>query len=89
MFLEKGKKGLHRVIFGRTLLIVLSFLVQFGLFFLLFSLLSQYTAVTLWLYILFIVIIELLIVNKQSNPAMKISWILVTMVVPIVGGMLF
>lgn len=89
LFLEKGKKGLHRVIFGRTLLIVLSFLVQFGLFFLLFSLLSQYMAVTLWLYILFIVIIELLIVNKQSNPAMKISWILVTMVVPIVGGMLF
>ena len=37
LFLEKGKKGLHRVIFGRTLLIVLSFLVQFGLFFLLFS----------------------------------------------------
>lgn len=89
LFLEKGKKGLHRVIFGRTLMILVSFLIQFGLFFLLFSLLSQYMAVTLWVYIVFIVVIELLIVNKQSNPAMKVSWILVTMVFPVVGGMLF
>lgn len=89
LFLEKGKKGLHRVIFGRTLMILVSFLVQFGLFFLLFTRLSQYLAVTFWVYILFIVVIELIIVNKQSNPAMKVSWILVTMIVPVVGGMLF
>ena len=89
IFLEKGKKGLHRVIFGRTLLILLSFLLQFGLFFLLFNFLSKYLTVTLGAYILFIVIIELIIINREGNPAMKISWIVITLVFPAVGGMLY
>lgn len=89
LFLEKGKKGLHRVIFGRTFMILLSFLVQFALFFFLFSFLSQYLTFTFGLYILFVAVIELIIVNKQNNPAMKVSWILVTMIFPAVGGMLF
>ncbi|MDO5411635.1 MAG: cardiolipin synthase [Lachnospiraceae bacterium] len=89
LFLEKGKKGLHRVIFGRTLLILLSFLIQFGVFFVIFTLLSQYLTVTVGAYVLFIAVIQLIIVNNESNPAMKVSWIVVIMVVPVVGGMLY
>lgn len=89
LFLEKGKKGLHRVIFGRTLLILLSFLIQFILFILLFSFLSQYLIVTVGAYVLFIAILELIIINKPGNPAMKLCWIMVTTVFPVVGGMLF
>lgn len=89
LILEKGKKGLHRVIFGRSLLIVLSFLIQFGLFFLLFVFLSQHLIVTIGAYVLCIAILELIIINKEGNPATKISWIVVTTVVPVVGGMLY
>lgn len=89
IFLEKGKKGLHRVIFGRTLLILLSFGVQFGLFFLLFQFLSQYLTVTLGAYILVLAAIELFIINREGNPAMKISWILITLLFPAVGGVLY
>ena len=36
LLLEKSKKSLHRLIFGRTLLIVTSFFIQFLLLFFLF-----------------------------------------------------
>lgn len=89
LFLEKSKKGLHRVVFGRTLLILISFALQFGLFFVLFSFLSNHVVSTLGAYLVAIVAIDLVIVNKESNPAFKICWMVVSTVLPVVGGMLY
>lgn len=89
LLLEKGKSGLHRVIFGRTLLILLSFCGQFALLFLLFEYFRQYFLATVAGYFVFVALIELIIINKESNPSIKVSWCIVIALVPVVGGLLY
>lgn len=89
LLLEKSKKSLHRLIFGRTLLIVTSFFIQFLLLFFLFYKFNSHIVTSISSYLFVTLILELIIINKEGNPSMKISWIVITLFLPVVGSMLY
>ena len=89
LLLQKGKRGILNVIFGRTMLIVLMLAAQIALLVLLFSSLRSWMP---YYYSLILVLYGALIlhlVNKPTEPTTKITWILLVVLVPAVGVALY
>ena len=86
--LEKSKRGVLNVLFGRTMLIVVLLVVQIFLLFRVFNSLRYVRYVYIGLQVLYVALI-LRLVNKDSNPAIKISWILLVVLAPPVGIFLY
>ena len=81
LLLNKGKRGVFRLVFGRTTIVVLLLAAQFLLLFISFYHLRDYT-----FYggsMLLALIVALVVVNRPANPAAKITWILLIMLFPI------
>jgi len=86
--LEKGKRGLLRVIFGRIGIIISLLMLQIILFALLVKWLDGVTEV--WFgsaAISLIVIIKL--INDNENPTAKLTWVMLIMLVPLFGVLLY
>ena len=89
LLLEKGKRGVLNVLFGRTMLIVLMLVVQILLLVLAFQSLQKYLAT---FYVLQAVLyggLIIYLVNKTSNAQIKISWILIMVLLPALGVALY
>lgn len=86
---EKGKKGVIRMIFSRfgvvLLLLVIQVLFLFGLFIKFRQLAPHY----LWLATLFYVIMIVVLVNSDHDATSKITWLIVMVIFPIFGGLLY
>jgi len=81
LLLNKGKRGFFRLIFGRTTVVVLLLAVQVVLLFAGFYHLRDYTY-----YggsVLVGLIVALMVVNRKGSPAVKITWIILIMLVPV------
>lgn len=86
--LEKSKRGVLNVLFGRTMVIVVLLLVQIFLLYRVFNSLRYVKYVYAALQVLYAALI-LRLVNKDSNPSIKISWILLVVLAPPVGFFLY
>ena len=78
-----------RFLFSRLAMTVMLILFQFALLLTLVLVLSQ---LGLWIYyamILLSVIIVVYIIAKRDNPAFKLVWVVIIMLVPIVGGLFY
>ena len=82
LLLERGKRGALNVVFGRTMLIVLLIIAQIMLLFLAFRQFSSYTPYLYGALMVFDGAVIINMVNKATNPAIKITWILLMVVVP-------
>lgn len=89
VLLRKGRRGALRLIFGRTTLIVLMFLVQILLLLYIVEAFSKYVPFFFGGYVAFGLCITLIIINKTGNPEMKLSWAVVTLLLPVLGGVLY
>lgn len=80
LLLHKGRQGVFHLIFGRTGVIILLLLVQLGLYLAAFRWLQE-------LYygpaILLSLIVALVEIGRRGNPSVKLSWVLLTMAVPV------
>lgn len=87
--LEKGKKGVIRMIFSRfgiiLLLLVIQVLFLFGLFFKFRQLAPHYLGVATLFYLVMIVVL----VNSDHDASAKITWLIVMMVFPVFGALLY
>ncbi len=86
--LEKSKRGVLNVLFGRTMLILVLLAVQVLLLWRVFTSLQYVKYIYAALQVLYVVLI-LHLVNKSSNPAIKITWILLVVLAPPVGVFLY
>ena len=87
--LKKGKRGVLNLIYGRTLLVVLTLALQIGLLVLAFDTLETSMP---YFYILLLAVYAgtiLHLVNKRSEPYSKITWILLVVLAPTVGLTLY
>ena len=89
LLLERGKRGALNVVFGRTMLIVLLIIAQIMLLFLAFRQFSSYTPYLYGALMVFDGAVIINMVNKATNPAIKITWILLMVVVPPLGVFLY
>ena len=87
--LKKGKRGMIRVIFGRTGLVLLLFCLQAGL---LFSVFRWFVGLVPHLFggaILFTAIMVVYLLNSEMDNSAKITWLVVIALVPVLGVVLF
>ena len=89
ILLEKGRRGVLRLVFGRTTLILLMFLVQIMLLLGIVEAFSKHVPFFFGGYVAFGLCITLIIINKAGNPEMKLSWAVVTLLLPVLGGVLY
>ena len=81
LLLNKGKRGLFRLIFGRTTVIILLLALQLLLLFVGFWKLNG--SIVYSTSALLGLAVTLAIVNKPENPAIKITWIVLIMLAPV------
>ena len=87
--LEKGKRGLLNVLFGRTTVILLMLLIQIGMIMAVYHWLEQYVT---YFYIISIAValcVCLHILNKAGDPTVKLTWMIIVMAMPVFGGALY
>lgn len=87
--LKRGQKGIVHALFSRfgilLLLLMLQILILFSFFVKFQQFLPQYAG----LNALFSVILMLYLINSDINPTAKITWLIICMIMPIVGLLLF
>lgn len=87
LLLNKGKRGLFHLAFGRTTVIIVLLVLQVALLFFGFFRLGKY------IYyggsMLLSLVVALMVVNKPGNPAGKITWILLIMLFPVFAALFY
>ena len=86
---EKSKRGILHVLFGRTMLILVLFVLQFFLLYMAFRSMRRFIPYIYGVLMVFYGTIIIRLVNKSSDPASKITWILLIVLLPPVGVTLY
>lgn len=84
-----AKKGLFRIVFSRTGIILLLILVQLGLFLRIPYYLGDYIRYMYGVLLVLEVIVIIYIINTEGNPAFKMTWMLSVIVFPVVGTIFY
>ena len=87
--LKKGHKGLLHIVFSRIGLILLLLVLQVLLVGVAFYKFGEYLP---WFYALVLVlggVMVLYLLNNRMDPSVKVTWLIVFMLMPIVGVLLF
>lgn len=87
--LEKGKRGALNILFGKSTLVVLLILVQVVYFIWTFTRLRNYLPVVFSTSIVVIAISLIYLGRTTASPEVKLSWIAVVIMFPIVGAVIY
>ena len=87
--LKKGRRGLLRALFSRAGMIALLILLQIGIVVLLFSFLRDYLPHFVTLNAVFSTLIGVYLLNSPGDNSSKITWLLVIILVPTFGALLY
>ena len=84
-----AKKGLFRVVFSRTGIILLLILIQMGIFVATTFYLEAYMTYIYGAMLILSVVVLIYIINAEGNPAFKMTWILFVIAFPVIGTIFF
>jgi len=87
LLLNKGKRGLLRVVFGRTMLLIVLMLLQVWLLGAAFLRMGEYYFGSVAVISLAVSLV--VVSRRRENPASKITWILLIMALPALGVPLY
>ncbi len=87
--LKKGQKGLVRAVFSRLGLFVLLLVVQVVFLFSIFFRFAEFLPHILGGTIIFSAVMVLYLLNRPIDPTAKITWLIVIMLLPVFGALLF
>lgn len=82
---KKAKKGILSLVFSRVSVLVILLLIQIGIFAATITQLSDYATYIHGIFLVLEVVSVIYIINSKSNPAFKITWILLIFVLPFFG----
>ncbi len=82
-------KKLFRIIFSRTAIIVLLLLLQIGVLIFTFGYLSEYTNYAYLIFTVLSGVVMICILNRNENPAFKLTWMILVLVIPIFGVLMY
>ena len=86
---QKKLKGLTKVLFSRTAIIVLLMLLQIGLIIAAFDWMKEKSVYFYGFFLGLTVITVIAIINERSNPMIKLAWIVPVLVLPIFGVLFY
>ena len=87
--LEKGKRGIFRIVFSWTTLMILILLAEFATVFLALEFLSRYIPYLFGGIYLFTGGVVVHILNSDDDPTIKLSWIIVVLLLPGFGSLFY
>ena len=87
--LKKGQKGIIHAMFSRLGLIILLLVIQGLVLFGVFIWFSQFLPHIIGGVALYSIIMVLYILNSRMDPTAKITWLVIMMILPVFGAMLF
>ena len=87
--LEKGRSGILHVIFGRSAVVLVLILIQLILMFLVFDYFRKSVPYFFGGHLIIALALVFIVLNRPSNPAMQLSWVVIIMISPIVGGLFY
>ena len=83
--MKKAKKGILSLIFSRAMVLAVLVLVQLGIFAATITYLQEYATYINATFLLVEIVTVIYIINSKSNPAFKITWILLIFLLPFLG----
>ena len=86
---KKGKRGIHHIIFGRTMLVILLLLCNFFLFFSFLLGLFENLPAFFGSTVAFTAVMLIYVLNTEDSPSVKLSWCILIAIVPLLGGLLY
>lgn len=86
---QKGKRGLLHFLFGRTSVIMIPLLVQVVLLFWVIDYFNRVVPYFFGGHLLIGLVVSLWIINQPDNPTIKLSWVVLLMFSPVIGGLLY
>ena len=86
---EKGKKGLFKIIFSRTAILILLLIIQVIILVETSLWLNDYSGYIYTTFTLISAIIVIYIINRQENPMYKLAWVVPILGFPFFGAMLY
>lgn len=87
--LTKSKQGLLKIVFSRTMLLMLLLLVNFFVFFLFAVRILQGLPVLFGGLTVFTAIVMIYILNTRSDPSIKLSWCVFIALLPLPGAIMY
>ena len=88
-FAQKGKRSLLRIIFGRTMLILLLLGINFGIVFYFLFGLAKDLPILFGSVEAFTAALLVHVISTRDNPSIKLSWAFVISTVPLLGAVLY
>lgn len=86
---EKGRRGILRMVFGRTGIVILLLLLQVLVLFAVFQFLKNLIPYVFGTLLVFTIIMVVYVINTEHNATVKMSWIILIMLLPGFGGILY
>ena len=86
---EKGIKSIKTVIFGRTLIVIGAFLIQFALLISCFLWMREYSLMVYTGFSILGMAVILHIFNSRGNPDLKLVWMLPILLFPVFGALFY
>ena len=87
--IEKSRKGIISLVFSRTGIIAVLFLLQIWLMFAVFRWFEGFLPHIFGGAIIFTAVMVLLIINGNMDPTAKITWLIIIMLLPVFGSLLY
>lgn len=87
--IQTGKRGIFHIVFSRTMIILLTLLLQIILLFVMMFSAVQHVTVWFGSVAIFTAVMLFFILNTQENPSIKLSWCIVIAVFPLFGAVLY
>lgn len=89
LLLEKGKRGILNIVFGRTTVVMLLLVFQLLVLFSFFAFLGEYIVIAFGSSVVFSIVMIIILINRSMNPAMKLTWAILILLLPIFGASLY
>lgn len=86
---DSGKRGVARVLYGRSIMIILMLVLQLLTLLAMMGWYRQYVQYFYGLFFLLTVAIVLIIMNNDENPVYKIAWLIPVLVFPVFGTLFY
>ncbi len=86
---HRSKRGFFQIVFGRTMVIVLLLAVQVLILFELMASFAEYIPYYLGSAAAVTAFMLIFVLNTRSNPAIKLTWVIVIALLPVFGALLY
>lgn len=86
---RKGRRGIAKVVYGRTIMIILMLLIQLAVLYIAVIHYQKYSVFFFAGSTIMSIIVVLLIINEEINPMYKLAWIIPVVSIPVFGTLTY